>query len=77
MLFATPYEIDVGDVLAFKIYSERPIIAHRVIKRWELNKTYSGYRYPLGVATLVNRTEHHIYFATIGDNEFMQMPYER
>jgi len=74
---ASADEVDVGDVLVFQTYSEPAVIGHRVIAKWETQRNYTAAKYGSGPGRLYNVSESHTYFTTYGDNEFVQMPYER
>ena len=73
---ASPKEIQVGDIMAFETFSEPPKIAHRVIRKWAINKTETEITYVDGFLRFLTRNVTKYYFSTVGDNA-VQMPYER
>lgn len=73
---AKPEEVQVGDVMAFRTFSEPPVIAHRVIRKWTVNWTHNWIEFIAAVPHRRSENLSETYFSTIGDNWFQQ-PFER
>ncbi len=74
---ANASDISVGDVMVLKTDTHPPIVAHRVIRKWDENWSYVAARYPLAVRVEFEVFVNATLFETVGDNTFDQMSYER